>query len=80
MKQYIKPSALLLTIVGGINWLTFALFDLNIVSYILGDFPDAQKAIYIIVGLSAIYSTSLFKDICSFCNNDQNNKKNDIYW
>ena len=49
MKQYIKPSALLLTIVGGINWLTFALFDLNIVSYILGDFPDAQKAMRMLI-------------------------------
>ena len=75
MKQYLKPLALLLTIVGGINWLTFALFDLNLVSYTLVDFPDIQKGVYIIVGLSAIYSTSLFQELCSACNNDSNNKK-----
>ena len=75
MKQYLKLLALLLTIVGGINWLTFALFDLNLVSYILVDFPDIQKAVYIIVGLSAIYSISLFQELCSACNNDSNNKK-----
>ena len=78
MKQYLKPLALLFTIVGGINWLTFALFDLNLVSYILVDFPDIQKAIYTIVGLSAIYSISLFQEVCSACNNT-NNKKNDIH-
>ena len=75
MKQYLKPLALLLTIVGGANWLTFALFDLNLVSYILVDFPDIQKAVYIIVGLSAIYSISLFQEVCNACNNNSNKKK-----
>jgi len=65
MKQYLKPLALLLTIVGGINWLTFALFDLNIVNSIFASFPGIEKFIYIVVGLSAIYSMSLFKEVCS---------------
>ena len=76
MKQYLKPLALLLTIVGGINWLTFAMFDLNLVNYIFGGCcPAMEKAIYIVVGLSAIYSISLFQEVCSACNNDNNNKK-----
>lgn len=77
MKQYLKPLALLLTIVGGINWLTFAMFDLNLVNYIFGGCcPAIEKAIYIVVGLSAIYSISLLQEVCgATCNNDKNNKK-----
>ena len=76
MKQYIKPLALLLTIVGGINWLTFAAFDLNLVNYIFGGCCSAiEKAIYVVVGLSAIYSISLFQEVCDMCNNNSNNKK-----
>ena len=76
MKQYLKPLALLLTIVGGINWLTFAAFDLNLVNYIFGGCcPAIEKAIYIVVGLSAIYSISLFQEVCSACNNNSNKKK-----
>ena len=68
MKHYIKPLALLLTIVGGVNWLTFALFDLNLVNYVFGQCCAAfEKTIYIIVGISAIYCISLFKIICTSC-------------
>lgn len=76
MKQYLKPLALLLTIVGGINWLTFATFDLNLVNYIFGGCcPAIEKAVYTLVGLSAIYSISLFQEVCSICNNNGNKKK-----
>ena len=76
MKQYLKPLALLLTIVGGINWLTFAAFDLNLVNYIFGGCcPAIEKAVYIVVGLSAIYSISLFQEVCNACNNSNNKKK-----
>ena len=68
MNHYLNPIAFLLTIVGGINWLTFALFDLNLVNFILGSIPMLEKAVYIIVGFSAIYCISLFKIICTSCN------------
>ena len=68
MQQYLKSLALLLTIVGGINWLTFATFDLNLVNYLFGKYcPAMEKAIYIIVGLSAIYSISLFQEVWNAC-------------
>ena len=76
MKQYLKPLALLVTIVGGINWLTLAMFDLNLVNYIFGGCcPAIEEAIYIVVGLSAIYLISLFQEVCSACNNNSNKKK-----
>ena len=76
MKQYLNPLALLLTIVGGINWLTFATFNLNLVNYIFGECCTAiEKAVYIVVGLSAIYSISIFQEVCGACNNNNNKKK-----
>ena len=80
MKQYIKLLALLLTIVGGINWLTFSTLDLNLVNYIFGECcPATKKAIYIIIGLSAIYSISLFQRVYNTPNNKSNNKKKITY-
>ena len=65
MKHYIRPQALLLTIVGGINWLVLALFNINLVNYIFGQCcPDIEKAIYIIVGFAAIYCISLHVADC----------------
>ena len=74
MKRYLKPLALLLTIVGVINCLTFAVFDLNLVNYICGGYyPAIEKAVYIVVGLLGIYSISLFQEVCGMCSNDSNN-------
>lgn len=76
MQQYLKPLALLVTILGGINWLTFAVFELNLVNYIFGICcPEIEKAIYIIIGLSAIYSIFIFQKVCGACSNNSNNKK-----
>ena len=76
MKQYLRPLTLLLTIVGGINWLTVALFDLNIVNYLFGRCCSGiEKAIYIIVGLSALLSISLLQEVYGTHNNKRNNKR-----
>ena len=46
--------ALILVIVGGINWGLVA-FNYNLVSAILGSIPGVEAVIYVLVGLSAIY-------------------------
>jgi len=46
--------ALVLVIVGGINWGLVA-FNYNLVSAILGSIPGAEAVVYVLVGLSAIY-------------------------
>jgi len=46
--------ALVLVIVGGINWGLVA-FNYNLVSAIFGSIPGAEAIVYILVGLSAIY-------------------------
>jgi uncharacterized membrane protein YuzA (DUF378 family) len=47
--------ALILLIIGGINWGLVGAFDFNLVSAIFGDFTFLTRLIYILVGLSGIY-------------------------
>lgn len=47
---------LLLTIVGGLNWGLVGLFDFNLVAAIFGESSAITRLIYVVVGLSALYS------------------------
>ncbi|MDP3882712.1 MAG: DUF378 domain-containing protein [Candidatus Staskawiczbacteria bacterium] len=51
--------ALVLVIVGGINWGLVA-FDFNLVEVILGSLPWLVTLVYALVGLSAIYLAVVF--------------------
>ncbi len=48
--------ALVLLVVGGLNWGTIALFNVNLVSLILGDASMLIRIVYGLVGASALYS------------------------
>ena len=56
--------ALLLVIVGGLNWLLFGLFQWDLVGGLFGgmDSPVA-RIVYVLVGLAAIYCLTLFKKV-----------------
>lgn len=47
--------AVILLIVGGINWGLVGAFRINLVSQIFGTFTFAARLIYILVGISAVY-------------------------
>jgi uncharacterized protein len=47
--------ALVLVIVGGLNWGFVGLFQLDLVKTIFGSIPFLQNAVYVLVGLSAAY-------------------------
>ena len=42
-------------IIGGINWGMIGFFDINLVSNLFGDMTFATRAVYALVGLSALY-------------------------
>lgn len=50
--------ALVLTIVGGINWGLVGAFDFDLVASIFGEMTAATRAVYILVGLAALYCLS----------------------
>ena len=51
--------ATVLLIIGGINWGAIGLFNTNLVALLVGDMTTAARAVYILVGLSAVYSIYL---------------------
>lgn len=47
--------ALILLIIGGLNWGLVGLFNFNLVAAIFGAMSAITRIIYILVGLSAVY-------------------------
>ncbi len=47
--------ALVLVIIGGLNWGLFGLFNLDLVKFIFGDFSIISRVVYVLVGLAAVY-------------------------
>lgn len=58
----------LLVIVGAVNWGLVGLLNFNLVNMILGSFPMAEKLVYVLVGVSAVYDIALMhKGYCMYC-------------
>ncbi len=64
--------AWVLLVVGGLNWLLVGLggfmgAELNVVSMLLGSWPQVESLVYVLVGLSAVYEVVNHKGICRNC-------------
>jgi uncharacterized protein len=59
----LNAIALVLIIVGGLNWGLVGLFDFNLVAAIFGTDTWFTNLVYILVGLAAIYSFVLLKPV-----------------
>lgn len=57
----------LLVIVGGVNWLLLALTGWEVGQIFGGMDATISKAIYVLVGLSAIYLAVTHKKDCKMC-------------
>lgn len=55
----IQKVLLVVTIIGGLNWLLIGVFDFNLVSYIFMDNEVACRIVYSIVGICAIVNIAL---------------------
>jgi len=53
--NWLDITALVLVIVGGLNWGLFGLFDYDLVAQLFGAAPIIAKIVYDLVGLAAIY-------------------------
>jgi hypothetical protein len=47
--------ALILVIIGAVNWGLVGLANVNLVTIIFGSIPVLKKAVYLLVGLSGLY-------------------------
>lgn len=52
--------ALLLVIIGAINWGLIGFFGFNLVAALFGDMTTLTRIIYALVGIAGLYSISLF--------------------
>jgi len=52
--------ALILVIIGAVNWGLIGFFDFNLVRAIFGDMTLVSRIIYALVGISGLYSLSFF--------------------
>lgn len=57
--KVIDTIALLLVIIGAINWGLIGIFNFNLVDTIFGTMSAISKIIYTLVGLSGIWSIKL---------------------
>ena len=53
--NYLDWLAIILVVVGGLNWGLVGLLDFDLVAMIFGDMSVISRVVYSLVGLSAIY-------------------------
>ena len=63
MNNVIKSTALVLTIIGGLNWGLVGLFGFDLVAFLFGPMTMLSRIVYVLVGLSA--ATMAFMPSCS---------------
>ncbi len=51
----LDQAALVLVVIGGLNWGLVGLLGLDVVQLVLGSIPLLVKAVYVLVGLAALY-------------------------
>ena len=66
--KVVHVVALVLVIVGGLNWLLYGIDPkYNLVAMLLGQWSVVEKTVYILVGLSAAYLAVAHKAGCKDC-------------
>ena len=61
-KKVIDKIALLLIIIGAINWGLIALFELDLVALLFGEMSVLSRIVYGLVGLSGLWGIKLLFD------------------
>lgn len=61
--KIVNLIALILLIVGGLNWGLVGLFDFNLVDFLFGTGSILSRIVYTLVGVSAVWCISLFSKI-----------------
>jgi uncharacterized membrane protein YuzA (DUF378 family) len=57
----------ILVIIGALNWGLVGLFGFNLVETILGGMPSLERAVYVLVGLSAVWDVVKHRQNCKMC-------------
>ena len=60
---------LTLVIIGAINWGLIGFFKFDLVAFLFGQMTWLSRIVYAIVGISGLYTISIFGRVCSFGEN-----------
>jgi len=60
-------TAYLLLWVGGLNWGLVGLFNFNLVTALFGMWPMLVTLVYVLVGVSAVYTALTHMGDCKVC-------------
>jgi len=55
-KNIVDWIALVLLVIGGLNWGLVGLFGFDLVEAILGSIPILQSIVYVLVGIAGLYT------------------------
>ena len=58
-------TALVLTVIGAINWGLIGFLKFDLVKYLFGDMTMLSRVIYALIGIAGLYCISLFGRIRS---------------
>lgn len=58
-------AAMVLMIIGGLNWAMVALFGVDVVAALFGVATPTARVIYVLVGLAALYGIYLLSHLAS---------------
>ncbi|MFA5424616.1 MAG: DUF378 domain-containing protein [Phycisphaerae bacterium] len=59
----VNVIALVLLIVGGLNWGLVGIFNFDLVAAIFGDMSILSRIVYIVVGICAVYCISIISPL-----------------
>ena len=57
--ESLQKCALVLTIIGAINWGLIGLFNFDLVAYILGEYTMLSRTVYVLVALAGIINIGI---------------------
>lgn len=60
MGKCLDITALIITIIGAVNWGLIGLFKFDLVAFIFGDMSLLSRIIYVLVGLCGLYLLTFF--------------------
>ena len=61
--KVINVVAVVLLVVGGLNWGLVGLFNFDLVAALLGTMSVLARVVYVVVGISAVYTLMLIKKV-----------------
>lgn len=61
--KILNAIVLTLVIIGAINWGLIGLFNFNLVEMLFGGIPFIERLIYILVGISGLWSIAFYPKV-----------------